>query len=95
MSFENTNSRISEDKPVKGGITASVESVPANATEPKVQNDDNASEKSILDAHDRLYAERRLVRKLDMRLMPMIFLIFIMNYIDVSDNQAILLPFDS
>ena len=33
---------------------------------------------------ERLLAERRLVRKLDVRLVPTIFLIFIMNYIDVS-----------
>ncbi|KAJ7485985.1 MFS general substrate transporter [Mycena galericulata] len=31
---------------------------------------------------ERLAAERKLVRKLDMRLLPTIFLIFIMNYID-------------
>ena len=31
----------------------------------------------------RAAAERRLKRKLDMRLLPMVFLIFIMNYIDV------------
>ncbi|KAF7365095.1 MFS general substrate transporter [Mycena venus] len=31
---------------------------------------------------ERLVAERKLVRKLDMRLLPTIFLIFIMNYID-------------
>ncbi|KAJ7442684.1 hypothetical protein FB451DRAFT_100250 [Mycena latifolia] len=31
---------------------------------------------------ERLAAERRLVRKLDMRLLPTIFLIFILNYID-------------
>lgn len=29
-------------------------------------------------------AERALVRRLDMRLMPIVVLIFIMNYIDVS-----------
>lgn len=33
---------------------------------------------------ERLLAEKRLVRKLDMRLLPTIFIIFIMNYIDVS-----------
>ena len=33
---------------------------------------------------ERLLAERRLVRKLDMRLIPIIFIIFIMNFIDVS-----------
>jgi hypothetical protein len=32
----------------------------------------------------RLLVERKLVRKLDARLIPTIFLIFIMNYIDVS-----------
>lgn len=32
----------------------------------------------------RLLAERKLVRKLDVWLIPTIFLIFIMNYIDVS-----------
>jgi hypothetical protein len=31
---------------------------------------------------ERALAERKLVRKLDMRLLPTIFLIFIMNYID-------------
>ena len=30
-------------------------------------------------------AERRLVRMLDMRLLPTIIVIFIMNYIDVRD----------
>ncbi|KJA20090.1 hypothetical protein HYPSUDRAFT_838942 [Hypholoma sublateritium FD-334 SS-4] len=33
-------------------------------------------------SRERTLAERRLVRKLDMRLLPTIFLIFIMNYID-------------
>ena len=32
----------------------------------------------------RLLAERKLVRTLDMWLIPTIFLIFIMNFIDVS-----------
>jgi len=36
----------------------------------------------VLDPQIRVAAERSLVRKLDMRLMPMIALIFIMNYID-------------
>lgn len=34
-------------------------------------------------------AERRLLRKLDMRLLPMVILIYIMNYIDVSWGDAI------
>ena len=33
---------------------------------------------------ERLLAERRLVRKLDMRLISTMFIIFIMNFIDVS-----------
>ncbi len=36
-------------------------------------------------------AERRLVRMLDMRLLPTIILIYIMNYIDVSDFPVIVL----
>ena len=38
----------------------------------------------LLAADVRVAAERRLVRYLDMRLLPTIILIFIMNYIDVS-----------
>ena len=34
-------------------------------------------------------AERRLLRKLDMRLLPMVILIYIMNYIDVSRGGVI------
>ena len=33
---------------------------------------------------ERAIAERKLVRKLDMRMLPIIVLIYIMNYIDVS-----------
>jgi len=36
--------------------------------------------------HERMLAERELLRKLDMRLLPTIFVIFIMNYIDVCTN---------
>lgn len=84
--MNNTNSGSSDDKPAKGGIDSFVEHVPANEKESKTQGDDSASEASILEVHSRVAAERRLVRKLDMRLMPMIFLIFIMNYIDVSND---------
>lgn len=34
-------------------------------------------------SQERLLAERRLVRKLDARLLPTIIIIYIMNYIDV------------
>jgi len=36
---------------------------------------------SVLEPQIRMAAEKALVRKLDLRLMPMIALIFIMNYI--------------
>ena len=38
----------------------------------------------------RVAAERRLVRKLDIRLLPTIILIYIMNYIDVSTSSHLL-----
>lgn len=45
--------------------------------------DDADSYASVLEASNRVAAERTLVRKLDSRLLPTIVLIFIMNYIDV------------
>ena len=50
------------------------------------KGDDQTSESDglFLDSERRKAEERHLVRKLDMRLLPMIILIFIMNYIDVS-----------
>ena len=45
---------------------------------------DDGSDEIIMDASKRRMEERRLVRKLDTRLLPMICLIYIMNYIDVS-----------
>lgn len=42
------------------------------------------SDDVLLSAEARPEAERRLVRQLDLRLMPTIIIIFIMNYIDVS-----------
>jgi hypothetical protein len=40
----------------------------------------------LLHPEVRQYAERKLVRKLDYRLLPTIILIFILNYIDVSEQ---------
>lgn len=37
----------------------------------------------IIDSQQRVAEERRLIHKLDIRLMPIITLIFIINYIDV------------
>lgn len=36
---------------------------------------------------ERILAERRLVRLLDLRVLPTVFLIYIMNYIDVGSPQ--------
>lgn len=38
----------------------------------------------LLREENRKAAERHLVRKLDMRLMPTVVVIYLMNYIDVS-----------
>lgn len=47
-------------------------------------NDSAISIPNILAKDRRILAERLLVRKLDLRLMPMVLLLFIINYIDVS-----------
>lgn len=49
----------------------------------KDAQDDTSSSDAIMDVEARRTAERKLVRKLDMRLVSTIILIFIMNYIDV------------
>ena len=46
---------------------------------------DNLPDGELLASDVRPAAERRLVRMLDMRLLPTIIIIFIMNYIDVSN----------
>ena len=43
---------------------------------------------SLLSIDTRPAAERALVRKLDLWLLPTIILIFILNYIDVSSSYA-------
>jgi hypothetical protein len=59
---------------------------------PHVVGDGNSNEDHTQDdpeklpengSQERAVAERRLVRKLDTRLIPTIFLIFILNFIDV------------
>ena len=40
----------------------------------------------LLTAENRKAGERQLVKKLDFRLLPTIVIIFLMNYIDVSDH---------
>ena len=49
-------------------------------TGPHDSNDDGV----LLDNDERASAERRLVKKLDCRLLPTIMVIYFMNYIDVG-----------
>jgi hypothetical protein len=46
----------------------------------------------FLAAHIRPSAEKHLVRILDLRLLPTIILVFILNYIDVSIDVSYLFP---
>ena len=57
---------------------------PHDKLEETRSRDSISSCKSILEAENRILAERKLVRKLDFRLLPTIVLIFIMNFIDVA-----------
>ena len=43
---------------------------------------------TVLNPHQRAKAERALVWKLDMRLLPMIVLIYVMNYIGSSTSSC-------
>ena len=69
---------LQEDRTLKED-TVMTETVKAD----KGELDDGSSAASILADGERKAAERRLIRKLDMRLLPTIILIYIMNYIDV------------
>jgi hypothetical protein len=44
-------------------------------------------------SEDQAIKEKRLLRKLDMRLLPTIALIYILNYIDVGPSSVILTSF--
>lgn len=58
--------------------------------EREISNSDPMDKLSIPPAgsRERSEAEKRLVRKLDTRLLPTIILIYIMNYIDVSNFSS-------
>jgi hypothetical protein len=47
-------------------------------------DDQHSIEGRLLLDHERVVAEKKLVRKLDSRLLPCIVAIFIMNYVSVS-----------
>lgn len=71
---------------IKGGKSEFVgtEEVEHLEKKPSSSLSDTKEDGYLLAADVRPSAERALVRKLDMRLLPTIILIFIMNYIDVS-----------
>ena len=84
----------SDDKDVCMGVSTQIVddiSSPGKVDVAELRNDDDESSYSaILDAENRKAAERKLVRKLDSRLLPTIVLIYIMNYIDVRGCLRIL-----
>ncbi|EJD08021.1 MFS general substrate transporter [Fomitiporia mediterranea MF3/22] len=75
------------DKPKAERSFHEVYEIPANSSGPH-SIDEKGSQNSvaiaIASSKERAIAERRLLRKLDMRFMPTIVLIYIMNYIDRS-----------
>ncbi|QRV97946.1 transport protein [Ceratobasidium sp. AG-Ba] len=75
MSFDN-----SSDKSVNAEVTAHEDSDDAVYTRDRDEREQG--ETSKLNHEERLMAERRLVRKLDLRLLPTVIVIFILNYID-------------
>lgn len=60
-------------------------------------SDDSGSyiEGRILVDHERIVAERKLVRKLDSRLMPCVFIIYIMNYVRFLQHAGALIQLTS
>lgn len=49
-------------------------------------------DQEVLQLEARQAAERRLVRKLDFRLLPTVVVIFLMNYIDVCCAASVMRP---
>ena len=70
--------------------TGSVEHVERTETSDAL---DDMKDGELLAADVRPAAERSLVRRMDMRLLPTIVLIFIMNYIDVGSLLPLNLSF--
>lgn len=69
------------------GSTVRIEN-PSERRSAASPNDDSEDDGILLRADVRPAAERSLVRKMDMRLLPTIILIFIMNYIDVRTTSV-------
>ena len=76
---------MSLDEKTDAGISE-VERRPSSNTPPSTAESgkEDLLDGELLSEDVRPAAERRLVRILDMRLLPTIILIYIMNYIDVS-----------
>lgn len=80
MSEKHPPSNVMSDEKYDGKVTGSVEQVEESITKAIDDDDDSA----LLLPGARQHAERKLVRKLDFRLLPTIVLVFILNYIDVG-----------
>lgn len=50
---------------------------------------DGKDDLAPLGSEERAVAEKKLLRKLDYRLLPTVFIIYVMNYIDVSQFLSI------
>ena len=79
MSHRHISSTKSDEK-YEPKVSSSLEHVEDTISKPGVDDDDA----ELLLPGVREHAERKLVRKLDSRVLPTIVLIFILNYIDVS-----------
>ncbi|KAL5483258.1 hypothetical protein ACEPAI_8488 [Sanghuangporus weigelae] len=77
--------RILESKGVseKSVTELRIETTSVDDTVPVEKEANSQTSNAILsDSERRRKEERRLIRKVDMRLLPMVFIIFVMNYID-------------
>lgn len=63
--------------------------IKANSISEAEYADTFKGEGRLLAEDERVIAERKLKRKLDMRLMPCIFVIFIMNYVSFTATLAL------
>lgn len=71
---------VPKDDPKQHGVGEQQIEVSSEKSQDEATSTDYSAQ--IMDAQKRAVAERQLVRKLDMRLLPAIFLIYIVNYID-------------
>lgn len=77
------NDMSDDDAKAKISVEETQKDSEQGTTEGTEKEKDMMEELPPLGTKERTIAEKRLVKKLDMRLLPTIFLIYIMNYIDV------------